>query len=506
MALFGPKASKGGLFGDVIMSPEQDRNWLIYKWRPAGNEAGDSRRENTIRIGSPLRVRQGETAVFQYQAQKQQLTGRSGQGLTIGGGSEDLIVGPFDGELKTANLPILSGLQGLLMDGGTKFPASVYFINMAGINQVKFGVPYFDMFDPRLPDHPVPVAVRGTITFRITDCNQFISLHALVDFDMTKFEKQIKDAVIDKVQGAMMDVQNFQNMSGGKPLIQINTYRRNINTVLSQDLGASLTGTHGVTLAELNLSAIEIDQESEGYSRLAKLTKDMKETQLETQAGLAMRGMEDQYNLNLKNFEAQQGINLEHIQDSLARSREEAQAAQNMQTQMGGFALHQLDAQVEMTRAASDAAGKLGQGGGIGMPGGGGSGGFNPGATIAGMAVGGAMGQGMAGMMGNVFGQMGQMVPGQTPPAMPPGAGAPPPIPGAPTLPQSVSFSVAVNGQTYGPYDMNALSQMTAAGQLNAQSMVWRQGMPGWQAAGTVPELAGLFAGAGAPPPPPPAP
>ncbi|GHT92770.1 hypothetical protein FACS1894140_5280 [Spirochaetia bacterium] len=257
MVLFGPKASKGGLFGDVIMSPEQDRDWLIYKWRPAGNEAGDSKRENTIRIGSPLRVRQGETAVFQYQAQKQQLTGRSGQGLTMGGGSEDLIVGPFDGELKTANLPILAGLQGLLMDGGTKFPASVYFINMSGVNQVKFGVPYFDMFDPRLPDHPVPVAVRGTITFRITDCNQFISLHALVDFDMGKFEKQIRDAVIDKVQGTMMDVQNFQNMSGGKPLIQINTYRRNIGAALSQDLGASLAGTHGVTLAELNIAEEE---------------------------------------------------------------------------------------------------------------------------------------------------------------------------------------------------------------------------------------------------------
>ncbi|MDR3123791.1 MAG: SPFH domain-containing protein [Treponema sp.] len=273
MALFGPKTNKGGLLGDVIQSPEQDREWLIYKWRPAGEDAGGTKRENTIRIGSPLRVRQGETAIFQYQAQAQKQTGRSGAGLTIGGGQEDLIAGPFDAKLQTANLPVLSGLQGLLMGGGTSFPASVYFINTSGVNQVKWGVPYFDMFDPRLPDHPVPVAVRGTITFRITDCRQFISLHALVDFDMTKFEKQIRDAIIDKVQSVMMDVQNFQTMSGGKPLIQLNTYRRNISAGLQQDLGASLAGTFGVTLAELNISAIEIDQESEGYARLAKLTK-----------------------------------------------------------------------------------------------------------------------------------------------------------------------------------------------------------------------------------------
>jgi hypothetical protein len=58
---------------------------------------------------------------------------------------------------------------------------------------------------------------------------------------------------------------------------------------------------------------------------------------------------------------------------------------------------------------------------------------------------------------------------------------------------------VFVNGQTYGHYDMNTLAKMVQAGQINAQSMVWRQEMSGWQATGTVPELNSLFAGA--PPP-----
>ncbi|MDR0583860.1 MAG: GYF domain-containing protein [Treponema sp.] len=490
MALFG---KKGGLLGDLIQSPEQDRDWLIYKWRPEGRDAGDVRRENTILLSSPLRVRQGEVAIFQYQAQKQQLTGRSGQGLTMGGGSEDFIAGPFDATLKTANLPILNSIQGLLMGGGTSFPASVYFINTAGINQVKFGVPYFDMFDPRLPDHPVQVAVRGTITFRLVDYRQFISLHALVDFDMQKFEKQIRDMVISRVQDVMMDVQNFQNMTGGKPLIQINTYRRNIASALQGDLAASLGGTFGVNLTELNISAIEIDQEGEGYARLARLTKDMKETQIETQAEIALDGMRFQHGMNKENAQAMMGIQHEHMQDAMARGREEAQYAQRMQTDMGGFALHQLKQQEEIAKAAAGAMGQMGQGAGVNM----GGGGFNPGAMMAGMAMGGAVGQGMAGMMGNVFNQMGQM-PGQNPPPMP-GTGAPPPVPGAPP---PLAFSVAVNGQTYGPYDMAALQQMVAAGQFNAQSMVWRQGMADWQAAGAVPELAQLFAGAGAPPPP----
>ncbi|GHV80440.1 hypothetical protein AGMMS49944_22310 [Spirochaetia bacterium] len=68
---------------------------------------------------------------------------------------------------------------------------------------------------------------------------------------------------------------------------------------------------------------------------------------------------------------------------------------------------------------------------------------------------------------------------------------------------RQLQFSVAVNGQASGPYDLNMLSQIAAQGQLNAQSLVWGQGMAEWQAAGTVPELAGLFAGAGTPPSPP---
>jgi membrane protease subunit (stomatin/prohibitin family) len=503
MALFGgkDKPKKGGLLGDMIMSPDQNRDWLFYKWRPEGNDAGSTNRENSIRLGSPLTVRPGEVAVFLYPAQRQKLGGQTGTGQTLGGGSLDFIEGYFQAEITTANLPILAGLQSLFFDGGSRFPAMIYFINTAAVNQTNFAVPYFNMFDPRLPDHPAPVAVRGNITFKIADVRAFVAMHSLADLDMQKFAAKIKSAVVDYVQSAMMDIMKHNQMAG-YPLIQINTYRRNVRAIIEDDLKRSLLGTYGVTLTELNLTAIELDEESEGYRRLAKLTKDIQETKIETQAELSRRGMEDQYEMNKANLERTSQINLDHMEDSMAKSREAAFAAQNMQTQMGGLALHQLDAQRDIGVASANAMGQMGQGAGVSIPGGGG---FNPGAMMAGMAMGGAVGQGMAGMMGNVFNQMGQgmqsmpQVPGQTPPPMP-GGGAPPPQSAAPAM----QFSVSVNGQNYGPYDMNAMAQMVQAGQLNAQSQVWRQGMPGWQAAGTVPELAQLFAGASAPPPPPP--
>ena len=68
-----------------------------------------------------------------------------------------------------------------------------------------------------------------------------------------------------------------------------------------------------------------------------------------------------------------------------------------------------------------------------------------------------------------------------------------------PPMPAQSTYFVAVNGQQSGPFDMNTLSSMVANGQLTKDSLVWKQGMPSWAAAGTVQELSALF---GAVPPP----
>ena len=73
------------------------------------------------------------------------------------------------------------------------------------------------------------------------------------------------------------------------------------------------------------------------------------------------------------------------------------------------------------------------------------------------------------------------------------GGAMPPPVPGV------VKFFIANNGQQQGPYEMPMLGQMIKGGQVNQQTLVWREGMAAWSPAGQVPELATLF---GAVPPP----
>ena len=103
--------------------------------------------------------------------------------------------------------------------------------------------------------------------------------------------------------------------------------------------------------------------------------------------------------------------------------------------------------------------------------------GFNMAAVMASMAVGGAVGQNIAGAMNNMMGGINQQT---TPGAVPP------PIP-------VVAYHVAINDQAAGPFDMSALTQMIADGLLTTDSLVWKNGMVQWAKAGTVDELKNLF-------------
>lgn len=74
-----------------------------------------------------------------------------------------------------------------------------------------------------------------------------------------------------------------------------------------------------------------------------------------------------------------------------------------------------------------------------------------------------------------------------------PTAHVPPPIPSA------LIYFVAINGQQTGPYDEQSLQKMAQDGTLRRETLVWKQGMPGWMKAGEVNELSHFF---GAMPPP----
>ena len=445
MGQFGNK-SEGGLM-DVIRCDEQE--YLVWKWRPSG-EANSTKRENAIRYGSSLRVKDGELAVFVYQQKD--------------GSMQDFIIGPYDQTIKTANFPVLTSIVGAAFGGASPFQAEIYFINLSGNVQVKFGIPYFDVFDPRFLDFAVPMAARGTITFNLTDYKAFIKLNRLINFELEDFNKQIKDAVTKYVKGVITNIPADK----GIPVLQMERKLLEINEIVAAYLKPRLENDFGVNMKGLDLATIEVDKESQGYAELRKVTAEQT-----TKTTVA------QTDVNIKNMEDMQNINAQNMEETLRIQREEAQRAQKLQTETNFIGAHALNQQTEVLKTGAESLGNMGN-----MDMGGGGGGMNPAGMMTGMMMGGAMGNQMAGMMNQMGQNMNQHQ--NTPP--------PPP---------QIQYSVSVNGQTAGPFNWQQLQQMVQNGQLTKNTHVWKQGMAGWEIAGNVQELANLF-GAVPPPPPPP--
>ena len=429
MGLFNKINRRGG-FMDEIRCDEP--NYLIWKWHPAGVRVNEENRENAIRCGSSLRVRNGEVAVLVYSQ--------------YDGTMEDYIEGPCNLILQTANLPVLASIVGLAYEGGTPFQAEVYFINLAKIVQVKFGVPFFDVYDPRFADFGVPVAVRGTVNFSISDYREFIKLHRLSNFSLNDFQEQIRDVICRYVKDVVANAPAVHSI----PVIQLESKTAQINDAIEYDISKRLQENFGILVSGVDIATIEIDKTSDGYRQLMAITKNITTTKIQAETA-------------------------DYI-EKLRIQREESQYAQHKQTQNSNIGAFQVEKQAEVGIAGAAALGKVGANrtGNTNMSGGDG---FNMAAMMTNMAVGGIVGKNIVGTMNNMMCDIQQPVHSGI---------TPPPIPQA-------LYYVAVNGQANGPFDIPTLVRMVAAGQLTADSLVWKERMEQWLQAGKVDELKNMF-------------
>jgi membrane protease subunit (stomatin/prohibitin family) len=446
MGFFGNK-SEGGLM-DVIRCDEQD--YLVWKWRPSGN-ATSTHKENAIRWGSSLRVKDGEVAVFVYKQEN--------------GPIQDFIEGPFDDTIKTANFPVISNIIGLAYAGQSPFQAEVYFINRSGNIRIPFRTPWFLVADPRFADFPVKLAAGGSFRFNISDYRTFVRLYRLVNFEVSQLADTLRDAVLKNVKGIVVNAP----IDNGIPVLQIERKLLELNDLITPRISKVLTGEFGVNLQGFDLATIEIDHTDAHYDELRRVTGDLE---------IQMR--QAQNVINIENLQATQEINAQNMSETLRIQREQAERLARLQTEQQYLAAHQIDQQTAVLTAAADSLGAMGE---VNL-GSGGGGGFNPIGLMTGMAVGGAMGGQMAGMM-NTAGQNAQQA-----------ANMPPP-------PPQIAYHISVNGQNAGPFTMAQLQQMALAGQFGPAIHVWKQGMANWELAGNVADLAPLFAQTPPPPPPP---
>lgn len=348
--------------------------------------------------------------------------------------------------------------------------------NLSMGSQVNIAIPFFDVFDPRLTDTGVPVSVHGSIVYAIEDLEMFHSINKREAYSDETFQNKLRGTVTKFVKGVVSNAPS----DAGIPVVQLERKILEISNLVEQYVVPKVETTFGIKVRSLDITNIMVDKESRGFRELKALTADLEKERVmakhnsdmnmfNTQSDLNVDAMKRQHEMNMGgqehmhdlNMQSQsmnlemQRMNLDHQRETMRIQREEMQRASRLQTEQTFLGAHQANLNAGVVNNALDN-------------------GFN------------------------TFEQKTQVVnPGMGAPQMP-GMGAPQ-MPGMQPqqMPEpNVQYMVGVNGQQAGPFNWQQLKQLVQQGQLNAQTYVWKQGMPQWATAGQIPELQSLFAGA----------
>ncbi len=162
-----------GEFIDVIEWTDDSQNTMVWRFERYGNE---------IKNEAQLTVRPGQVAVF------------------VSEGQIADVFPPGMYTLETANLPILSTLQGWVHGFQSPFKAEVYFVNTKRFVDLKWGTrnPII-LRDPEFG--PVRLRAFGTYVVRIVEAGTFIREIVGTDshFTIEEVESQLRNMIVSRL-------------------------------------------------------------------------------------------------------------------------------------------------------------------------------------------------------------------------------------------------------------------------------------------------------------------
>lgn len=355
---------------DIIDWTDDTSNTLVYRFPRYGNE---------IKNGAMLTVREGQVAVL------------------VNEGQVADVFEPGLYKLETANMPILSTLQGWVHGFESPFKAEVYFFNTTQFTDMKWG-----LRNPLIMRDSEFGAVRlrafGTYAFKVNNVETLLTEIVGTDGHFTVEE------ISDQLRNLM--VSGFANI-----------------------------------VAESKISILDL---AGNYDKLGELLS----VQLNPEFG--------SYGLELTKFLIE-NISLPEAVEKALDERSSMGAVGNLDN------FTKFQAAQSMRDAAKNPGG--GAGAGIGM----------------------GMGFAMAQSFGNALSKDIEYKASSSPQQ------APPPIP------EIEHFYIVKEGKKAGPFNLAAIQEIIAKGNMTADTLVWKSGMSDWQPASEVRAISTFFA-SGPPP------
>jgi membrane protease subunit (stomatin/prohibitin family) len=376
---------------DVIEFLDNSNNTIVHRY---------DRKNNEIKYGAQLIVRESQVAVF------------------INEGQLADVFSPGHYTLETGNMPVLTTLKSWKYGFNSPFKAEVYFINTKLFSGIPWGTKNPIML--RDPDFgAVRIRAFGTFGFKIAEPAKFLRDIVGTDghYTVEEIEEKLKSIIVTR----------FTDAVGESKVAALDIAARydELSELTRQKLMLD-TDKYGLGFPELMVENISLPEEVEAA--------------IDKRAQMGILGNMDQYS----KFTMANSMEKAAENGGFGEFMTGANNMQNMQNQQQ---MQQMQMMQQMQQMQ--------------------------------------MMQNMANNVGNQNQQN------------PYGNAVPPPPPAA------VAFHIFLNGQQAGPFQIPQLMQMMQTGQFAPNTMVWKQGMPGWVAAAQVPELASLFGGTPPPPPPP---
>ena len=217
-----------GEFIDVISWTDDTRDTMVWRFE---------RRDNAIKYGAKLTVREGQSAVF------------------INEGQLADVFSPGLYELQTNNMPIMTTLQHWDHGFQSPFKCEIYFINTTRFNNLKWGTQNPIMCrDPEFG--PVRIRAFGNYSMRVTDPAVFMKEVVGTDGEFTSDEisAQIRNVIVQQMSQALA--------KSGIPVLDMAANTVDLAKLVNTAIAPTIT-QYGLTLPEFYIENISLPEEVE---------------------------------------------------------------------------------------------------------------------------------------------------------------------------------------------------------------------------------------------------
>ncbi|MFZ1340865.1 MAG: SPFH domain-containing protein [Paracoccaceae bacterium] len=217
-----------GEFIDVISWLDDTRDTMVWRF---------DRRDQAIKMGAKLTVREGQAAVFIHEGQ---LADVFSPGLYM---------------LETNNLPIMTTLQHWDHGFSSPFKSEVYFVSTTRFNDLKWGTKNPIMArDPEFG--PVRIRAFGTYSMRVTDPGRFMTEIVGTDGEFTTDEvsNQIRNQIVQAASQALA--------GSGIPVLDMAANLEDLGKIIATAITPKVAD-YGLSIPEFYIENISLPEEVE---------------------------------------------------------------------------------------------------------------------------------------------------------------------------------------------------------------------------------------------------